>query len=126
MPIYAIWDDPQHTILRLECRGRWTWKELDAAWEVLRSAVATNPPYLDFIFDVTNSTLMPPDIGYRLRNGQYTIGRADSMRVIVGADKFFQLMIEFITRVFSNNQVRFADDLEEARRLIAEVRRVRA
>ncbi len=122
MGIKTAWDNPEQTILRIEFEDRWQWAEFDAAWETVLAAVAGRPQHLDFIFDVTRSTLMPPDLGYRLRQGQYMIGRKDSLRIVVGADRFVKILIEFIARMFNNQRLHFVETLEEAHMLIAQHR----
>jgi hypothetical protein len=116
--ITVSWDDAS-TILRLDFHGRWSWSDFDRAWEQVVHHARTTPGRIDYVFDISDSTLLPPDLGLRIRRGRYTIPRDDALRVVVGADRFLQPFLVVLARLFSReSRLLFAASLEEARQLI--------
>lgn len=127
MPIQAQWDDDQKQLIRVEVEGRWSWDELQSALEHTITMMDSVAHKVDFIIDVSRSSLIPGGATQAARSvATPETHRNEGMKVIVGANALMRIGYEAyrqINRSLGKTQeFHFAKTLDQARSLIARER----
>lgn len=91
MPMYVFWDDADHSIIRTESEGRWTWDEYHVALDQILKMIQTvdhrvdliNLPRPDALPPTGNPQphyeralrMLPPNVGVNIIISQSLMGR---------------------------------------------------
>ncbi len=126
MPIQAVWDNEEKTVIRYIIDGHWTWDEMNAAVAVSNAWLDEANRKIDFIHDMRSSEGVPPGALTQLKR---YIGKEHpntGRSVVVGAKKsvansFAKGLLDMVHKLYKRDWgFVFADSLEEARALLAE------
>lgn len=125
MPIAVYWVDKDQTIIYLKFEGQWFWTEFDTAFNRIRDMLVDIDHPVDFIWDITHVTLMPPDLALRLREYDPWNALQVGIYVMIGADKFIQTFWELTRKVYSHvPKIHFVDDEAAAHSFLEKYRRL--
>lgn len=125
MPIEIVWDNPEHTILRYDIRGKWTWEDLFSARDQVFALMdSVNAKRVDAIIHFKESLNLPPGAMSQLKQLREHPHPKAGLTVMVGANRFMRTMFGTFTKVYNTatgHSVDFvyAKSLEEARDVIA-------
>ena len=127
MAIQTQWDDDQKQVIRVEIEGRWSWDELQSALERTIEMMDSVPHKVDFIIDVSRSSLIPRGATQAAQSvATPETHRNEGVKVIVGANALMRIAYEAYRRINKslgkNQEFHFAKTREEARALIARER----
>ena len=126
MPIQAVWDNEEHTIIRYIIEGHWTWDEMNAAVAISNAWLDMADRKIDFIHDMSRSEGIPPGSLTQLKR---YIGKEHSntgRSVVVGAQKsiansFARGLLDMVQKLYKRDWgFIFAGSLEEARQRLYE------
>lgn len=124
MAITVKWDDETKTTIYQTFNGRWTWPEFHQAWDEVTAMAADLDYPIDFIIDMTSSSLIPDQVFSQIRRvGSDSLDARMGINVIVGANTFVQTFWNLFCRIYGDAaktfKVDFAATSEEARAIIA-------
>src|SRR5215813_1926353 len=91
MSVHVEWDNDKHSAVRWTFVGRWTWGEFDDALKVVRALLDSINRPVDMICDVTQMSILPPDIVSRFKSNY--LRKSDRIRflIFVGMDADLQM-----------------------------------
>jgi hypothetical protein len=126
MPIQAVWDNEQHTIIRYVIEGQWTWEDMNAAIATSNAWLDEVDHKIDFIHDMSQSEGIP--------NGALThlkryIGKEHpntGRSVVIGPQKSVtnsvaRGLLDMIQKLYKRDWgFMFAESLDDARMRLAE------
>jgi hypothetical protein len=121
MPIQAVWDNEDHTIIRYVIEGHWTWDEMNAAVAVSNAWLDRANRKIDFIHDMSQSEGIPSGALTQLKR---YIGKEHpntGRTVVIGAKKSVtnsvaKGLLDMVHKLYRRDWgFMFADSLEEAR-----------
>jgi hypothetical protein len=125
MGVKAVWDNEQHTIVRYDLSGRWTWDEFFIAYEDAKAMLNATPHAVHFILNPTDAASrshLPPGIVSHIGN----IGRARlpnaGITVAIGSSNFVKSLVNTAARLYPRirKTYQFVETLDDARALLAE------
>ncbi|MBI5666843.1 MAG: hypothetical protein HZC41_02455 [Chloroflexi bacterium] len=124
MSVTIEWDNDNHTIVRMEMVGSWTWDEAYAGAERGYTMLESVGYEVGVIMDFSRSAGLPPGA---LANARRMIQRRHprtGLTVFVGANTLFISLWNVFAKVYTlfaqkQNSV-FAPTVEEARRMLAQ------
>ncbi len=122
MPIMVQWDDDQHTAVRWDFEGRWTWQEFAEVQDESDALITGVDHTVDVIANMENSSTLPEN---PLSRYHHALARSPENRglvVIAGAGTFIQAMAQIFSRVFGQrlqDEFVFVATVAEARRFLA-------
>lgn len=123
MPITAHWFDAEHTIIKVDYEGRWTWDEFFAAADDGRALAKSVSHRVDYILDMRNGVI--PRSGSTLTNSRTVMAkRAPNSGIFVTLTTPF---VKVMLNVFKNfdrehgSIMYAATSIEEAEALIAKM-----
>lgn len=122
MSVYAIWDNAQHTVIRYEFDGRWTWDEFYMVLEQVKGMLDTVPHMVDFIMNSTSDYVPPSFITHFGKIWQEVHPRAGTV-LIVSSSGFAKAMYGVVHRLypaFAGRNV-LVPSVEAARGMIGQV-----
>lgn len=127
MAIQTQWDDEQKQVIRVEVEGRWSWDELQSALERTIEMMDSVPHKVDFIIDVSRSSLIPGGATQAAQNvATPETHRNEGVKVIVGANPLMRIAYEAYRRINKslgkNQEFHFAKTRDEARAFIVRER----
>ena len=126
MPIQAVWDDEQHTVIRYVIEGHWTWDEMNAAVAVSNAWLDEANRKIDFIHDMSRSEGIPNGALTQLKR---YIGKEHpntGRSVVIGPQKSVtnsvaRGLLDMIQKLYKRDWgFMFADSLESARQRLRE------
>jgi hypothetical protein len=124
MPITIAWDDPDDkTTLLYTIKGRWTWEEFYAAiyeGRGLMDSISKSP--IHSIVDISQGRLFPSNALSHFARMSTTRHPKAGLMVMVGMGSFVKALMNMLSRYRkgSTSLIRVAENLDEARRLLAE------
>jgi len=127
MAIVVMWDNRDHTVVRLEFETEWSFAELEGAIQETDSFIASVEHDVDIIIDIEGSQI-PKDF--------MTLARSllanpeprpnEGNRVIIGATSFVRKGYSAIKKTFgeklTGRELFFAEDLMDARVMLRGLR----
>lgn len=124
MPFVVVWDNEDHTVIRTETHGYWTWDEyhraLDAALDMMTSVEHT----VDIINVRLPGSVTPSGNPLpHLMRASRIYPAHHRMTINVGSNTIGRSLTKVFLRLFPqfSKRLMIADSLEEARALIAEL-----
>jgi hypothetical protein len=125
MGVKAVWDNEQHTIVRYDLSGKWTWDEFFTAYEDAKMMLAATPYVVHFILNPTDAASrshLPPGIVSRIGSVGRTRLPNAGITVAVGSSNFVKSLVNTAARLYPRirKQYQFVETLDEARALLAE------
>jgi len=122
------WDDEAHTIMRVTYRPGWTWDDLEGNLSIEEEMLDSVDHRVDVIADF-RGTRLPPGAISRLpkiaQSPPYTHRNSGSV-VMVGSPAFMEEVVGLYKRLYGQAaRLTMVKDLDEARALIANLRRER-
>ena len=73
MPITNHWLDTEHTIIKVDYEGRWTWEEFFISSDAGREMAKSEPHRVDYILDMRNGVI--PRSGSTLTNSRSVMAK---------------------------------------------------
>src|SRR6266496_2412511 len=121
MPIQAVWDNEQHTVIRYVIEGHWTWDEMNAAIATSNAWLDESDHKIDFIHDMSQSEGIPAGALTQLKRyiGKEHLKTGHS--VVIGPQKSLtnsvaRGLLDMIQKLYKRDWgFMFADSLETAR-----------
>jgi hypothetical protein len=118
MPVHITWYDTRQTIMLYVFSGRWSVTELFNAMDDWLTTHPESISTLFFIVDLRESQTVPSGIlAERERLFQLFV-QPGELTVLVGANRFAQIVMGMIQRLGLLGEVAFADSIEAAEILI--------
>jgi hypothetical protein len=126
MPIQAVWDNEEHTVIRYVIEGHWTWDEMNAAVATSNAWLDAVDRKIDFIHDMSRSEGIP---GGALTQLKRYIGKEHpntGRSVVIGAQKSLansvaRALLDMVQKLYKRDWgFMFAASLEEARQRLYE------
>jgi hypothetical protein len=126
MPIQAVWDNEEHTVIRYIIEGHWTWDEMNAAVAISNAWLDAVDRKIDFIHDMSRSEGIP---GGALTQLKRYIGKEHpntGRSVVIGAQKSLansvaRALLDMVQKLYKRDWgFMFAVSLEEARQHLYE------
>jgi hypothetical protein len=127
MPVYNVWEDDQHTIIRRRFTGDWTWEEVHAAADQARVMFDTVNYQVDTILDFEDSSMMaagfPRQIQLVGESPEMTHANA-GLVVVAGGSSLHEAFGKAVGTLYRpvREKSRFVKTVEEARALLAKER----
>ncbi len=127
MSVQVQWDNDDHTVLRYDVQGHWTWNEFYESFAQARTMLQTVSNTVDFIVnpaDFRSRGYIPSGMISRVVQLYRSIPPNTGSTVIVGGGDFFRI-INNVSRGFYPRiaaRYHFTDTLDEARALLAQLR----
>jgi hypothetical protein len=127
MGLDLYWDDEAQTVLLLEVNGPWSWEELRRTLATVQKLTAQADPEVGALIDVRKGlflnagTLFSAD-GLANARSLLTMGMGEpGPVVVVGTNPLVRSVYEAFAKLDGKmrNGVRFADTMEDARRVMA-------
>ena len=122
MNISIEWDNEEHTILRYDVHGPWTWDEFYTARQMASDLMDESPNDLvDAIIDFRSGNFMPRNALSHFQQVARTSNSKAGIAVMVGTTGFIKTLYYLMSRLYSSmeDKMRIAETLEEARALLA-------
>jgi hypothetical protein len=122
MTVQTSWDNEDHTIIRTEFVGAWTWEEAHQAVDQMVALIESVDYTVHTIVDVTNSSRVPSLAFKEVRSLLSRRHPRAGVSMIVGANFMTASLWKTIAQTYAwliNGNYHFADTLEEARARIA-------
>lgn len=124
MPISMTWQDQSEAVAYSQLAGHWNMRQFHEAWRRANEMlVSQHGRRVDFILDISQSILIPPDFVRQFR--QLTVDRNLNvgMLIFIGADEHLQLLIEtLLSLVNCPLEVTYAENLDEALEIVGQER----
>lgn len=126
MPIQFSWDNPEHTIVRYDFVGKWTWEELYETMHNSWDKVMQLPYVVDSISDFSQVHNVPPSAMTHLRSLSQNRPENTGMMVFVGANSYLTVMFQTFSKLFQTTlrremNIQAAKTLDEARALLVQI-----
>lgn len=124
MPVTVEWFNDEHTMIRYEFIGRWSWEELHDAIEQVQAMIGGVSHRVDILIDLSQNQGIPSGALTQMRGGTLRANRNWGMGVFIGTGTFIRALLNTFTRVYPKMGERYAtaDTLDDALRLIAQQR----
>jgi hypothetical protein len=131
MSVKVVWDDEQHTALRYDLEGRWTWDEFYAAFNEGKAMMEGSAHTVHFILNAMDNLskgYVPPGALSHVASLNRNAPPNAGITVAVGGNTLGKIFHGMIARIYPKIAKRyaFADSLEEARAMIAQRRQPEA
>ncbi len=126
MPVNFSWDNPEHTIVRYDFVGKWTWEELYATMYESWAEIDKLPYMVESISDFSKVNNVPPSAMTHLRSLSQNRPENTGTMVFVGANSYLTLMFQTFSKIFQTTlrremNIQAAKTLEEARTILARI-----
>lgn len=115
MAIEINWIDSQEQRIIIKAEGGWTWDEYHKVMADMHSMMDASPqPKIDFILDLSRSTLFPKDMLSKMKRSE-THAKSRKM-VVVGAGIFAQTLFNLMENIAREKmqRIKLCKNLEEA------------
>lgn len=124
MPINVSWQNEDQGIAYTQFVGHWNMKQFREGWKRSHELMAgRNGTRVDFILDLRQSILIPPDFVRQFRQMRFDPDQNLGKVVFVGADEHLQILITTIIRSLPYHlNIGFAEEVDDALALIAHAR----
>ncbi len=122
MSITVQWDNPQKTVLNYTFSRGWTWEEYQAAIHEAVEMVDDLNYTVNMIIDLSNSSLLPSNLLFNVRNSMQRSPKPYDLAVIVTTNRFVESIIDVLKTVYPQLGAKHpcVKNLEEARKMLAE------
>jgi hypothetical protein len=124
MPIQVQWEDPAHTLVRLQFERGWTWNDLYAAVDQADRLITSVPHTVHLLIDIRKAGGIPGDFISRAGDlfAQGSARANEGRKVVIGAGPLIRAAYGTFLKVYGgqmkNRPLLFAGDMNEARRLL--------
>ncbi|HVU09787.1 MAG TPA: hypothetical protein VHD90_00860 [Phototrophicaceae bacterium] len=120
MSIYVEWDNEDLTVILWSFVGRWTWGELDDAIKSLNAMLENVEHPVDFIFDLGDMAIMPPDVISAVKAKYLHLAGRPRRLLAVGVDQHLRLFWDTFTDLpyARSLKMRYFDSIDAARQYI--------
>jgi len=123
MPIEVYWDDDDHTIIRSEGEGNWTWEDYHEALALIIQMMNSVEQRVDLINIALPGSATPRGSSLpHFRRALRLMPDHFGMNVVVSDTSFGQLLVNMFSKVYATRigaDIRMAVSLEDARLIIA-------
>jgi hypothetical protein len=125
MGVKAVWDNEQHTIVRYDLSGKWTWDEFFTAYEDAKVMLNATSHVVHFMLNPTDAASrshLPSGIVSRIGNTARSRLPNAGITVAIGSSSFVKSLVNTAARLYPRirKQYQFAETLDGARALLAE------
>lgn len=120
-----VWDNDEHTVVRMEFIERWTWHEVHGAVAQHTRMLDQTPRTVDGISDLSGGIGTPPLILTQMRSIMQKRNPRTGMIVRVGANDdvvmpFWKVFLQAYGRLVREPRCAYAKTVEEARSIKAQ------
>jgi hypothetical protein len=118
MTVQTDWDDEDHTVIRTQFIGAWTWEEAHAATDTLIQMIDSVDYTIGVITDLSDSSRIPPFVFHEVRTLLAKRHPRVGASVVVSSNFMIGSLWKTIAQTYGrlvNGQYSFADTLDEAR-----------
>jgi hypothetical protein len=124
MTVSIQWDNNEHTVLRYDFLGRWTWAEYHQALRTAFEMMASVSYEVDIIADFTQSSGLPSNAISGFAPSTKSFAPNAGHAVVVIKARFFEMLLNSFSKVYSwNGKITKASrTVEEARTILASLR----
>jgi hypothetical protein len=126
--IQLDWDDDQQTIIRYRFLHPWTWAEYYATDAQRDEMFNTSDQIIDIILDFSEGKHIPDEAMTHLPKVASWDSPKRGVIIVIGVNRMLQTLANIMISVYpqaATKAPRPAKDLEDARRMIEEIRRRR-
>jgi hypothetical protein len=126
LSISAVWDNPEHTIIRVTYLQGWTPEDFVRLLNQIYQMIDSASHEVDLIHEVRHSRRPPARLLSLARHVKEKRHPRQGLHIVVGATLFIRALTEVTSRIIPEaKNVLFVSSLEEARSLITEKRQSR-
>jgi hypothetical protein len=120
MSVTVSWDNQQHTALRFDYEGEWTWEEWYAAMDEAETVINLHGDIVHFIHNVGNSMYLPKNAMTNFKQNAIHFHAMVGMTFIVSDNHFIKVMFNTFKRFAREWAARyhFVATVDEARQMI--------
>ena len=122
MPIKALWDNPERTLIRYQFEAPWSWNDFSAAVDEATKMLDSADRQVRMIIDVRNASMLPTGALEKFRgiDQQEPHSNLDkTLMAFVGANVFVRAFASLFLRIYrlavGHQRFIFVGTLEEAR-----------
>jgi hypothetical protein len=119
MAITIIWDNSEHSIIRMTFPATWTWKQMDATVAEACLMMDTVQHQVDVIIDIKNTNLIPDNAFWRFHKLTQIKHHNRGSVILVSGNGFVRTMTETVRRLaddlFEGNMFVLTASIEDAR-----------
>jgi hypothetical protein len=126
MGIKVTWDNEDHSAIRYDYEGKWTWNDLYEAVKECHRLLDSVNYKVDSIIDLEHSSLLPENA---LSHGQSVVKMShpnQGIMIVVGANALVRSLLDIYKRIYVKNTppVLVARTMAEARETVQRRRAV--
>ncbi|MFN8374528.1 MAG: hypothetical protein U0694_16825 [Anaerolineae bacterium] len=122
MSINSVWDNNEHSVLRVTFENSWTWEELDVAVAELHSEMSTVHHQVDTIVDMRASDIFPEGAFWRFHKLASIKHHNRGRIIIVSSNNFVRTLMDALRRLardlFDAETFVLVSTVEEARAVL--------
>jgi hypothetical protein len=120
MPVTVSWDDQQHTTLRFDYNGNWTWEEWYAAMDEAEATINLHGDAVHFIHNVGDSMYLPKNAMTNFKQNAIHFHAMVRLTVIVSDNHFIKVMFNTFKRFVRDwaSRYHYVATVGEARQII--------
>ncbi|MEO8609282.1 MAG: hypothetical protein ABI690_15430 [Chloroflexota bacterium] len=126
MPVHMVWEDEQHTIVRCDGEGKWTWEEYHATLSEIVEAVQQVDHRVDLVITREEGSSSPAGSPMpHFQRAMRIMPRNMSLVILINTNSFGRALVTMFSRIFASRehaQLVVVGSLEEARARIASSR----
>jgi len=129
MTIQIVWDDDDQTTIRYDIPADWTWEQLYSARQVVYDWMDAAPHDVVYsiVYFVDGRVTVPKGMMSHFDELTSYSHPKSGLMVVVGAGRMMRIMFSGLKRLFVTTTGRpldfaYAADVQEARRILADVR----
>jgi len=122
MAVTLSWDDAEHTILRYDFTGRWTWDEFHDVLVQVVKILDQAPAEIDIIADLSQSAGIPLNLLPNIKRVAEMAHPHAGLTVYVGTSGLLRAFGEMFSKIYpaaaAKYKFDFARTLDDARQII--------
>jgi hypothetical protein len=122
MAVTLSWDDAEHTILRYDFTGRWTWDEFHDVLVQVVKILDQAPAEINMIADLSQSAGIPLNLLPNIKRVAEMAHPRAGLTVYVGTGGLLRAFGEMFTKIYPSAAAKykfdFARTLDDARQIL--------
>ncbi len=122
MGITIVWDNSDHTVMRMTFTSPWNWDDLETILTEVHAMLDTVNHRVDVIVDMKNSGAIPEGAFWRFHKLTQTKHRNRGRVILVGGNTFIRTMTDTVRRLandlFDADMFVLAPTVEDARAVL--------
>lgn len=119
MGITIVWDNNEHSVMRINFAKAWSWSELDTTIAEAHSLMDSVHHQVDMIMDMKDGGTIPEAAFWRFHKLAQAKHRNRGRVIVVGGNAFIRTMTDTVRRLandfFDTETFTLVSSLEEAR-----------